>query len=82
MTTKFQELSEAVLVKKLSRLKTIILIHVIALSLYWVTSISLGMITDHMFLWLCSIISFPILILNIKSMNEIKEEFELRKNII
>ncbi len=82
MTTKFQELSEAVLVKKLSRLKTIILIHIIALSLYWITSISLGMIADHMFLWLCSIISFPILILNIKSMNEIKEEFELRKNII
>lgn len=82
MSTKIQELSEAILVKKLSRVKTFILIHVVALSLYWLTSIAMGMIAEHMFLWLITIISFPILILNIKTVNEIKEEFEMRKNMI
>ena len=82
MTHKIQELSEAVLMKKLIRLKTLTSIHVFALGLYWLSSLALGMIVEHMFLWLFSIISFPILILNIKSMNEIKEELENRKNII
>jgi len=82
MTNKIQELSEADLIKKLSRLKTLTLIHVTALGLYWVSSIAMGIIVDHMYVWLFSIISFPILILNIKTMNEIKEEFEIRKNMV
>ncbi|WP_099371007.1 hypothetical protein [Sphingobacterium sp. 1.A.5] len=82
MTNKIQELSEAELLKKLSRLRTLTVIHVFALGLYWVSSIAMGIVVDHMYVWLFTIISFPILILNFKTMNEIKEEFEIRKNVI
>ncbi len=79
MTHKIQELSEAEL---LSRLKTLTSIHVIALGLYWVSSLALGIVVEHMYVWLFSIISFPILILNVKAINEIKEEFEIRKTMV
>ena len=82
MTNKIHELSEAILVKKLSRLRTLTVIHVIALGLYWASTIAMGIVVDHMYIWLFTIISFPILILNFKAMNEIKEEFEIRKTMI
>ena len=82
MTNKIQKLSEAELVKKLSKLRTLTIIHVFVLGLYWLSTIALGIVVDHMYVWLFTIISFPILILNSKTMNEIKEEFEIRKNII
>lgn len=82
MTHKIQELSEAELLRRLSRLKTLTSIHVIALGLYWVSSLALGIVVEHMYVWLFSIISFPILILNVKTINEIKEEFEIRKTMV
>ena len=82
MTNKIQKLSEAELVKKLSKLRTLTIIHVFVLGLYWLSTIAMGIVVDHMYVWLFTIISFPILILNSKTMNEIKEEFEIRKNII
>lgn len=82
MTHKIQELSEAELLRRLSRLKTLTSIHVIVLGLYWVSSLALGIVVEHMYVWLFSIISFPILILNVKAINEIKEEFQIRKTMV